>query len=135
MAGGPLVLLTATLGLGISAAAVLHDAAVVPRLLGSALAYVPALWFVAGLAVALFGLVPRAAALVWVVVAYGLTIQVLGGLLGLPDWTYDLSPFGHIPAVPAQQVTFTPLVVLTALAAALVTVGLTAFRNRDLQPP
>jgi putative exporter of polyketide antibiotics len=32
-------------------------------------------------------------------------------------------------------VTFTPLVVLTALAAALVTVGLTAFRNRDLQSP
>lgn len=135
MAGGPLVLLTATLGLGISAAGVLHDAAVAPRLLASALAYVPALWFVAGLAVALFGLVPRAAALVWVVVAYGLTIQVLGGLLGLPDWTYDLSPFGHIPAVPAQEVTFTPLVVLTALAAALVTVGLTAFRNRDLQSP
>jgi ABC-2 type transport system permease protein len=135
MAGGALVLLTATLGLGIGAAGVLHDAAVVPRLLASALAYVPALWFVAGLAVALFGLVPRAAALVWVVVAYGLTVQVLGGLLGLPDWTYDLSPFAHIPAVPAQQVTFTPLVVLTALAAALVTVGLTAFRNRDLQSP
>jgi ABC-2 type transport system permease protein len=44
----------------------------------------------------------------------------------------DVSPFTHIPRVPGGDVSALPLVLLGAIAAALIAVGLTAFRRRDV---
>jgi ABC-2 type transport system permease protein len=44
----------------------------------------------------------------------------------------DLSPFQHTPPLPAASVQLLPLALLSATAIALVAVGLTAFRRRDL---
>jgi ABC-2 type transport system permease protein len=132
LAGSAVLLLLAGLGLGATASAALEDASVLPRLLGAALAYVPAVWLTVGLGVALFGLVPRASVLVWIVIAYAGTVGYMGDLLGLPDWMEDLSPFGHVPLLPAHGFTLLPLVVLTAIAAGLIAIGLAGFRRRDL---
>jgi ABC-2 type transport system permease protein len=43
----------------------------------------------------------------------------------------DLSPYAHTPALPADDLAAGPLVALTAIAAALVAVGLVAYRRRD----
>lgn len=131
--GGPVVLLANALGLGISASSVLGDVEMVPRLLGAALAHVPVLWLVGGVTVALFGVVPRAAPLAWTVVVYALVVGALGDLLGLPDWMFNLSPYEHVPAVPAEDLTVTPLLALTVLAGVLVATGLAGFRRRDLE--
>lgn len=77
-------------------------------LLGAALAYLPAIAVTVGFAVALFGWAPRATVLVWLVIAYAGTIGYLGGLLGLPAWLHNLSPFGHVPLLPAAELTWTP---------------------------
>jgi len=132
LGGSVLLLLLSGLGLGISASAALGDASVLPKMIGAMLAYLPAVWLTVGIGVALFGLVPRASLLVWIVIAYSSLIGMFADLLGLPDWTVDLSPFGHVPLLPAVGMRWTPIVLLTAIAAGLTAIGLFAFRRRDL---
>jgi ABC-2 type transport system permease protein len=122
------------LGLGAGYALVGGGWDQVPRLLGASLAYLPAVWLVATVAVALFGLVPQWTVLAWVALVLCLVVGMFGTLLDLPAWALDLSPFQHVPAVPADSLRALPLVVLVVIAAALTAAGLWAFRARDLQP-
>lgn len=131
--GGALVVLAGALGLGLAGAASAHDGGLVVRMLGAGLAYVPALWVVGGVAVLLFGWAPRAVPLAWAVPAYGFVVGYVGRLLDLPGWTGDLSPFGHVQQLPADEMRWTPVLLLTLVAAALVAAGLAGFRRRDLE--
>jgi ABC-2 type transport system permease protein len=131
--GSAVILALGGLGLGLTASAALDDARFVPDLLGAALAYLPAVWLTIGLGVALFGVVPRASVLVWIVIAYAGLIGSFAAILDLPEWTLNLSPFGHIPALPAVDLNWTPLVILTAISAGLVALGFYGFRRRDLE--
>lgn len=135
LVGGVVVVLAAGLGVGIAGAIAIGEPALVGRMTGAALAYVPALWVTGGVALALFGLLPRAAQAAWTVVAYAFVVVYLGGFLQLPEWLRSLSPFGHVPQLPAAELTAVPLAVLTALAAALVAGGLVGLRHRDLRAP
>ena len=132
-AGGTIVILAASgLGAGIADAATSDDLARVPLLVGSSVAIAPAVWVLIGLAVALFGLLPRAVAAVWGALAACYLAAFLGPLLGLPDWVMDLSPFTHVPLLPAAELDWVSLLALTAIAAALVAVGLVGFRRRNV---
>ena len=83
----------------------------VVNLAGAALVFVPAIGVVAGVAVLAFGGVPAwSAGLSWGALAGCLIFGFLGSLLGLPQAVRDLSPFTHVPPVPAAEVTATPLV-------------------------
>jgi ABC-2 type transport system permease protein len=104
-----------------------------PRLLGAALVYAPALWVFGGLVAALFGLVPRAVTAAWGFLALIAFVAFLGPILQLPDWSYDLSPLEHVPRLPVADFSVTPELGLTVIAAALVRLGLEGFRRRDLQ--
>lgn len=132
LVGGAAILALTGLGFGITAAIATGDADLLPRLIGAALVHVPALWLVVGLATALFGLLPRAVGLVWAVLAYGVVIGMLGGLLQFPGWTSEVSPFGHTPQLPAEDLAIGPLLVLTLIAATLLAVGLIGLRRRDI---
>jgi ABC-2 type transport system permease protein len=92
----------------------------------------PAAWVLAGLGVALFGLVPRLAALAWAGLIACAVLLELGVLLGLSHWVVDASPFAHVPKLPGSAFTATPLLWLTAVAAALLAAGLVGFRRRDI---
>lgn len=133
MAGGAAVLAMGGLGLGALGASSTGDGGLFLDLFGAALAYAPALWVTAGVAVALFGWLPRATVLAWLVPVHGFVVGYLGQILGFPDWMSDLSPFGHVPRLPADELSWTPLLLLTAVAAGLVTLGLAGFRRRDLE--
>lgn len=130
--GGLVVLLSGGLGLGVSFAIAVGDAGEVPRLLGATLVYAPALWLLAGGAMALFGLVPRAVLALWGVLAVWVVFGMLGSVLDLPGWVLDLSPFEQTPHVPAVDVDLVPVAVIAAAAAALTALGLVGFRERDL---
>lgn len=130
--GGAFILLLSALGLGTSAAIALDDAAMLPRILGAALVYVPAMWITTALVIALYGLAPRAMALSWAVLVYALLVGMLGGLFQWPDWMADLSPFGHVPQLPGAEVEALPIVILLAITAGLVAIGLAGFRRRDI---
>ena len=122
------------LGAGLADAIDSDDAGQLPRLLAAGLAPVPAVWVVVAAAVALFGLAPRAVMAAWGVLGACVLLTVLGPLLGLPGWALDLSPFEHVPQLPADDFTARPLVWLAAVAAALTGLGMLAFRRRDLTP-
>lgn len=50
----------------------------------------------------------------------------------MPERLGRLSPFWHTPLLPIEDFTVTPLVVLTAVAAALMVTGIAGFHRRDL---
>ncbi len=106
------------------------DSGYVGRLLGAGFAYLPAVLVLAGVAVALFGTVPRLYAAAWA--AFGVTafVAFLGPGLQMPQWMLDLAPTTHVGNPPSGPVSATALVVLTALAAALAVAGFGAFRRR-----
>jgi polyether ionophore transport system permease protein len=104
----------------------------VPRLVGAALAQVPAALVLAGLTVALFGLVPRFTAAAWGVLALFLVLQQLGPMLKLDQLVMDLSPFTHAPKLPGGELVLAPLAGLVGVALLLAMVGLAAFRRRDV---
>ena len=105
-------------------------------MLAGALVQLPAVWLPAALTVAVFGVLPRLAAVVgWVALAFCVLLGQVGVLLRLSGWLLDLSPFAHIPHVPGGTVDAAPLLLLTAGAAVLVALGLVGFRRRDVPVP
>jgi ABC-2 type transport system permease protein len=104
-----------------------------PRVLAGALVQLPAVWVMAAIGAALFGLLPRlVVAATWAVLAVVLSITLFGEALQLGQWLLDLSPFAHLPKLPGAEFTVTPVVWLLAVAAVLAAAGLAGFRRRDL---
>jgi len=132
-AGSVLVLAAAGLGTGISYAFVAGGAGDIPRLVGGAVAYTPAVLVLAALAMALYGVRPGAATAVWGALAVCFVAGFFGRLLSLPMWVQDLSPFQHVPRLPAATFSFGPVLAVAVVAAALSAVGVFALRRRDLQ--
>lgn len=130
--GGALVSLASALGLALAGLGSTGDTSLFATAVGAALVYLPAQWVAAGMTVALYGWAPRAALLAWLVPAYGFFVGYLGRILQMPDWMQKLSPFGMVPAVPADAMDWAPLVGLTGLAVLLLALGMTGFRRRDV---
>jgi ABC-2 type transport system permease protein len=131
---GPVPLLgVAGLAGGLAHGARVHDVSgQLPRVLAAALVQLPAVWVVAGLTLAAFGLIPRYATAGWAALVLFLLLGELGPTLRLANWVLDLSPFRHVPRLPSADLAAAPLLALTAVAVALSTVGLAALRRRDL---
>jgi ABC-2 type transport system permease protein len=91
-----------------------------------------ALLFLA-LAALAYALLPRASA----GIAYGLLAaafvwQLIGGVLDVPHWLLELSPFQHVGLVPAQPFRAGAAAVMIAVAAAAIVAALSVFSRRDL---
>jgi ABC-2 type transport system permease protein len=132
LAGSGVLLATGGLGEGIGVVLSTGDARELPRLIAASLAHLPAMWVLGGVAALMFGLAPRAVMFVWGAFALCFVLAMFGELLDLPGWLIDVSPYSHVPDVPAADLTLAPLIILTLIAAALVAAGLAAFRRRDL---
>ena len=118
------------LGYGLRAGSAGPQAA---RMVGAALAQLPASLVVAGVAVALVGLLPGAAvAGAWTVLGAVVVIDLFGEVLKLSHWLLDISPFTHAPKLPGGTVSAAPLLWLCLAAFAFCAVGLAALRRRDI---
>jgi ABC-2 type transport system permease protein len=132
---GPVLLMGAAgiaagLAYGLSTGDVGHH---LGRVLSQALVQLPAVWVLVGVSAALFGLLPRLAASVgWAVLAACVLLEEFGRPLQLSKRVLDLSPFAHVPKLPADDVLAAPLVWLVLISAALVTAGLLGLRRRDV---
>ena len=109
-----------------------------PAIATAGVVQLPAIMVIGGVVVAVTALVPRwAATISWTVVIVSLLLGPLFGAatLQLPGWAQDLSPFTHVPKVPAADVTAVPVVALLVVATALAAAGLAWFSRRDLALP
>ncbi len=122
--------LAAGLGYGLRAGSAGPQAA---RMIGAAMAQLPASLVIAGVAVALVGLLPGACvAGAWTVVGAVVVIDLFGEALQLSHWLLDISPFTHAPRLPGGTVSAAPLLWLCLAAVAFSAVGLAALRRRDI---
>ncbi len=132
--GSALAMAAAGATTGLARVAQTGDAAAFGRMMGAAVAYVPAIWVVAGLAVALVGLLPRwATALAWTAVGLLLLVTMFAESFDWPGWVSDLSPISWVPTQPIEPWRWTPALALLAVAGALLAAGFAGFRRRDLQ--
>lgn len=103
------------------------------QIAGAALVQGAAILTFSGFVVAVFGWLPKlAVAVSWGGLAAALMIVQLGGLLKLSQFIMNISPFIHLPAMPASQFKALPVVWLTIIGAVLLLAGLFRFRRRDI---
>jgi len=124
---GPVIVLAVT-GLATGAA----YGSGVGRLVAAALAQLPAVWVLAGIAAVLIGFVPRFAAAAWAVLAGFLVLSLVGSALQWNQVVLDVSPFTHLARLPGGTFTVTPVIWLVLIAVVAGMAGVTALRRRDM---
>lgn len=124
--------LLALTGVGLWIGYVAADGPGIGNLVVAALAWAPAAWVVGALAVLTLALGVRRTALVWAWPAAFLTLTLVGDLVDLPGWVKGLSPYSHVPSVPAESWSWGSAGGLTAVAAALLVVAWWRFSERDI---
>lgn len=100
--------------------------------LGAAAIQLPAVWLLAAVTVALFGVAPRFTPVTWGVLVGFVAVYLIGSIARSPQWLLDCEPFAHLPRV-GHDFSGTPLVWLLALDIGLIILGVLAFRRRDLR--
>ncbi|MBF6235030.1 ABC transporter permease [Nocardia farcinica] len=132
LTGAALVAVAGGLGSGVAHGLMIGDLGQVSRLATAALAYVPAVWTVAAVAVLGFGRWPRSAAVVaWAFFAYCVVAALFADAFDLPGWFDEASPLRHSPQAPLESASATTMLVTLVIAAALIGAGAAAFRRRD----
>jgi ABC-2 type transport system permease protein len=132
-----LVLLFAV-GTGVAAGAVIGDPAEqLGSLIGPSLVQLSGILVVGAAVIAVVGVVPRYAGPVcWgLLIAFVLVGPLFGPGLSMPWWVQDLSPFTHIPKVPAVPLNAAPVLGLITAVTALAVIGLVSLRRRNLALP
>jgi ABC-2 type transport system permease protein len=131
--GSTLVLVATGLGEGLAFGLTTSDPGQIPRLVGVALTYGPAVWTIVAVTALVFGWLPRATAIVgWATIGFCFLVIIFADLVDLPAWLVNLSPFTHTPQAPLESVAAAPLLALAGVAVLLVATGYTGFRRRDL---
>lgn len=130
--GAAVLLMLGALGLAVTASADLGRPEEYGRIMQAASAYLVPEVFLCALAALLFGIRSALAPLAWVAVVYAGVVGLFGGLMNLPDWSQQLSPFHAVPRLPAPDPDFGPLIGLSIAAVLLCAAGLACFRRRDV---
>lgn len=133
LAGSLVIVGLGGFGTGLMYGVMSDDMSQLPRLFGASLCHVPATWVLAGVTVALTGLLPRFAMAAWAALGFCFIVLMFGEILNLPSWLTDISPFQHSPMVPVADFDIVPLAILTAVAAVLLAAGTYGLRRRDLE--
>ncbi|MFD8303248.1 hypothetical protein ACFV29_12995 [Streptomyces sp. NPDC059690] len=93
---------------------------------------VPAL-FVLGLGALLYGLAPRLAMpVLYGVILWSFLVEIIGSSISDNHWLLDTAVLTHLGPVPATDLNWTAISVLTGAGVIAAAAGLAAFRRRDL---
>lgn len=129
----PTLVLTATgPGLALPLAAHTGDWSLLRDYTVTALALLPGLWLVAGIAIFLTGWLPKAFGVVWAILGWSIFCSWFGALLQVPDWLVKLHPWGRLGMPPRDDFAWLPFGIELGSAVALACLGLLGFIRRDL---
>jgi ABC-2 type transport system permease protein len=122
----------AVLGLWSASVSVMEEPISFMVMFNAAMVYLPAIWIMIGFSVLLIGYKPQFTGLSWLYLGYSFLVVYLGGLLQFPEWLGKLSPFGHIPQLPVEEMNIVILFVLSSIAVVFIIIGFIGYKNRDL---
>jgi len=126
------VLVASGLGLGAGYLLVTGDGSAAWEITWPVVQYAAPVLVLSGLGRLLYGVVPRWTVLAWAPLAFTTVVMLFGDLFGLPQWLQDLSPFEHLPMVPAEGFSWWPVLALSVVALVLSVAGQVAFARRDV---
>ena len=92
----------------------------------------PAIWVVLGVALLLYAIRSSWFVACWAVLAASVVLTELGELLRLPDAVTDLSPYSHVPQLPATSFDAPAVLGLLAVAVVLLVAAFVRFDRRDV---
>lgn len=128
-----LVLIIFALSIGLSYGLITNTLSdVTIRILGAALMYLPAIWLFTGIAMFLFGLIPRLASLSWAILAMIVVIDLLGEFFDINKWILNISPFTQVPKLLAGNAVDWPIFLVLIVAIMLILIGLFGYQRRDI---
>ena len=125
--GSAVLMFFAGLGNGLGAGLTIGEPGTIWRLTLAALAYVPAMATMAG--VAALAVAVRLPWIGWLAVTFVIISLYLGALLRLPQWLLDASPVGQTKA--PSEYSALALIVMVIVAAGLILVAGAIYRRRD----
>ena len=135
-AGSIFMQLASALGIYSAGIAVLPDPGelTLGYLIKANMVYLPALWVMIGIAVLVIGILPKATAVIWGYFGFTFFAAFIGRMPDiLPEWFVKLTPFGYIPQLPADEINYATLAVLTVIAVAFTAAGFIFYNKRDTQ--
>jgi ABC-2 type transport system permease protein len=100
--------------------------------LAAGLVQTPAVWVVTALALVGLSLGSRYAVAGWAFVVLFFVVGPVAELLALPGWVAGLSPYSHVPRVPAESLRLAPELSLLAIALVLSALAWWRYRERDI---
>ena len=127
------LLLVAGFATGTGAAISVGDGSYIWDVTVAHLAHAPGVLVLLGIAALLFGVLPRAIGLTWVMIGFSLFVGLFGTVMDLPQWAHNLSPMEHTGRPPLDSISWSAAMILLVIAAGLVAAGLAGFRRRDLE--
>ncbi len=128
-----LILFLNAFGFWLASSSVLDDPISFATFASASMVYLPTLWVMIGIALFLVAYFPSLTSLAWIYLLYSFLAVYFGQILDFPEWMSQLSPFGHVPHLPTDDMTWGAMIVLTMIAAALVVVSFVGYRRRDLR--
>lgn len=129
---GFVMLTLAALGLGLVGNAMMEEQLSLGMFYGAAMAYLPAMLAMVGVAVLLLGWAPNLSGIVWLYLAFSFFVIYLGGLFQFPEWVGRLTPFGYVSEIPIEEMNYFNAVMLIVVAVILIAAGMAGFKRRDI---
>ncbi|MFA9558338.1 ABC transporter permease [Evansella sp. AB-rgal1] len=123
----------AAFGLWSVGTSVMDEGLSLTMIYGSTMAYYPALLVMIGISILLIGFLPKFTTFIWGYFLYSFLVLYLGGLFDLSEWIGKLTPYGHVPQAPIEDVTFMPMFTLTLLAILFMAIGIAGYNRRDIE--
>ena len=100
-------------------------------MIGASLVQAPAIAVTSALVLLIWSVVGHYAPFGWAVLGAFVIAGMVGELLKLPAWMIELSPYTHVPKLPAEPMTWTSSWVMAGIACAVGAVAWFAYRERD----
>ncbi|UFT99329.1 ABC transporter permease [Radiobacillus kanasensis] len=123
----------AAIGLWAAGASAMEEPFPFETIYGMGLVYYPAILVMISVAVLFIGFRPKLTSFIWLYVLYSFVVLYMGGLFQFPEWVGQLTPFGHIPQIPVEDMTWMPIILLISFAAVVTVIGFIGYNRRDIE--